>query len=91
MTIVEYNDLVDSLYMGHDVVFLLDGQYYFLEREELCHMLYKTSENLDESKLYKKINGSDLIERVDAFLKMRLFSNKSFNEIYSLIDIIYIE
>ena len=54
-------------------------------------MLYKTSENLDESKLYKKINGSDLIERVDAFLKMRLFSNKSFNEIYSLIDIIYIE
>lgn len=91
MTIVEYNDLVDSLYMGHDVMFLLDGQYYFLEREELCHMLYKTSESLDESKLFKKINGSDLNERVDVFLKMRLFSNKFFNDVYSLIDIIYIE
>lgn len=91
MTIVEYNDLVDCLYMGHDVVFLLDGQYYFLENEDFCHMLYKTSKNLDESELVKKINGNDLTERVDAFLELRLFSNKSFSELYSLINIIDIE
>ena len=91
MTVVEYNDLVECLYIGHDVVFLLNGQYYFLEKEDFCHKLYKTSKNLEESKLIKEINGNALIERINTFLEMRLFSNKSFNEIYSLINIIYVE
>ena len=91
MTIVEYNDLVDSLYTGHVVAFLLNGQHYFLEREESCHLLYKTFDDLNESELVKKIDGNDLTERVNIFLEMQLFSNKSFNEIYSLIDVVYIE
>lgn len=29
MTVVEYNDLVECLYIGHNVVFLLNGHKIF--------------------------------------------------------------
>lgn len=91
MTSIEYNDLVDCLYRGHDFVFLYDGQHYFLERDSSCHNLYKVSANLEESEFIKKIDGDNLIVRVNTFLEMQLFVDKSFNEIYANIDIIDIE
>ena len=91
MTSVEYNDLVDCLYRGHDFVFLYNGQHYFLERDSSCHNLYKVSANLEESELIEKIDGDNLIVRVNAFLEAKFFDMKSFNEIYSIIAIIDIE
>lgn len=91
MTSVEYNDLVESLYRGHDVIFLYNGQHYFLEREKVSHNLYKVSENLEESEFLQRFNGEDLITRVNAFLETKLFTCKSFNEIYYIIDIVDIE
>lgn len=91
MTSVEYNDLVDCLYRGHDFVFLHNGQHYFLERDNSCHNLYKVSANLDESEFIKKIEGDNLIVRVNAFLEMQLFADKSLNEIYANVNIIDIE
>ena len=91
MTSIEYNDLVDCLYRGHDVVFLYKEQQYFLEREDICHNLYKVSANLEESDFERKFDGESLIERVNAFLETALFDGKSFNEIYSSIEIVDIE
>lgn len=91
MTSEEYNDLVESLYRGHDVIFLYNGQHYFLEREKASHNLYKVSENLEESKFLQVFNGENLTVRVNVFLDSKLFRSKSFNEVYSSIDIIDIE
>ena len=91
MTNIEYNDLVDSLYRGHDVVFLYKGQHYFLERDEKNHNLYKVSENLDSSEFLRKFGGENLILRVNGFLEAKVFDMKSFNEIYSKMTIIDIE
>lgn len=91
MTILEYNDLVDCLYRGHDFIFLYNGQHYFLERDAECHNLYKVSEDLSQAEFLKKICGENLIIRINAFLEDKLFNNQSFNEIYSTIAIIDIE
>ena len=91
MTSIEYNDLVDSLYRGHDFIFLYKEQHYFLEREETTHNLYKVTENLDFSEFLQKFDGENLIDRINSFLESKLFTNKSFNEIYSIIEIIDIE
>ena len=91
MTSIEYNTLVDSLYRGHDVIFSYKGQYYFLERDDKNHVLYKVSENLDSSEFLQKFNDENLILRVNAFLETALFDEKSFNEIYLSIEIIDIE
>ena len=91
MTSIEYNDLIDSLRRGHDVIFLYEGQHYFLERGETNHSLYKVSEDLETSKFLYKFNGDNLNIRVNSFLESKLFDMKSFNEIYSTIVIIDIE
>lgn len=91
MTSQEYNDLVDKLYRGHDVILSYQGQRYFLEREEVTHNFYIISDNLEMSKLVKTITGENLIIRINTFLDMPLFSTDSFNEIYSNIDIVDIE
>lgn len=91
MTSIEYNNLIDCLYRGHDIVFLYKEQHYFLERSNSCHNLYKVSANLNESEVIKKFEGDNLIVRVNAFLEIQLFDGKSFNEIYSSIDIVDIE
>lgn len=91
MTIIEYNDLVDCLYRGHDVVFFYNGQHYFLERDEESHNLYKVSKDLALAEFLQKFYGENLILRINAFLENKLFDNKSFNEIYSTISIIDIE
>lgn len=91
MTIIEYNDLVDCLYRGHDVMFLYNGQHYFLEREEESHSLYTVSEDLALAEFLQKFYGNNLILRINAFLEDKLFNNKSFNEIYSAISIIDVE
>ncbi len=91
MTGIEYNTLVDSLYRGHDVIFLYKGQHYFLEKDNKNHNLYKVSENLDSSEFLQKFGGDNIILRVNAFLEAKLFDMKSFNEIYSIIAIIDIE
>lgn len=91
MTTIEYNDLVDCLYRGHDVVFLYNGQHYFLERDEESHNLYTVSEDLSLAEVLQKFYGGDLILRINVFLESKIFNNKSFNEIYSTIAIIDIE
>lgn len=91
MTIVEYNDLVDCLYRGHDAIFLYEEQHYFLERDSTNHNLYKVSEDLEASEILQKYAGEGLITRVNAFLEDKLFDGKAFNEIYSEIAIIDIE
>lgn len=91
MTGVEYDDLVDCLYRGHDVLFLYNSQFYYLERDEEKHDLYKVSEDLEAADFLRKFNGENLILRINAFLEAKLFDEKSFNEIYSLITIIDIE
>ncbi|MGN0797652.1 MAG: hypothetical protein ACI4M5_05525 [Christensenellales bacterium] len=64
---------------------------YFLEREDKCHILYKVSSDMTEAKLIEKIEGEDLIVRVNNFLNSVLLDKKSFNQLYSNIDIIDIE
>lgn len=91
MNIAEYNDLVDKLYRGHDFIFSYKEIQYFLEREDECHILYKVSSEITEAKLIEKIEGEDLIARVNNFLNSALFDKKSFNQLYSNIDIIDIE
>lgn len=91
MTSIEYNNLIDCLYRGHDIVFLYKEQHYFLERDNSCHNLYKVSVNLNESEFIKKFESDNLIISVNAFLEMQLFDGKSFNEIYPFVDIIDIE
>ena len=91
MTSIEYNDLVDSLCRGHDVIFLYEGKHYFLERDETNHNLYKVSEDLETSEFLHKFNGDNLSIRVNSFLESKLFNEKSFNEIYSTVTIIDIE
>ena len=91
MTSIEYNNLIDCLYRGHDIVFLYKDQHYFLEQDNSCHNLYKASANLDKSEFIKKFDGDNLIVRINAFLEIQLFDGKSFNEIYSIIDIVDIE
>lgn len=91
MNIAEYNDLVDKLYRGHDFIFLYKEQQYFLEREDECHIIYKVSSDMTKAKLIKKIEGEDVIVRVNSFLNSVLFDKKSFNQLYSNIDIIDIE
>ena len=91
MNIAEYNDLVDKLYRGYDFIFLYKEQQYFLEREDECHIIYKVSSDMTKAKLIKKIEGEDVIVRVNSFLNSVLFDKKSFNQLYSNIDIIDIE
>lgn len=91
MTSIEYNNLIDCLYRGHDIVFLYNEQHYFLERDNSCHNLYKVSADLNESEFVKKFKSDDLIVRVNAFLETQLFNGKSFNEIYLFIVIVDIE
>lgn len=91
MTSIEYNDLVECLYRGHDVEFSFGEQHYFLERDNTCHNLYKVSEDLEDAEFLKKIDGENLIVRVNAFLETPLFEGESFNESYSIIDIIDVE
>ena len=91
MTSVEYNDLVDCLYRGHDFIFVYRGQHYFVEREEVVHNVYKVSENLETSEFFYEIPAETLTDRIDAFLDAKLFNGKAFNEIYAQIEIIDIE
>lgn len=69
MTSIEYNDLVECLYRGHDVEFSFGEQHYFLERDNTCHNLYKVSEDLEDAEFLKKIDGENLIVRVNAFFR----------------------
>lgn len=91
MTIIEYNDLVDCLYRGHDIIFSYNDQHYFLEREEESHSLYKVSQNLEQIEFLQKFYGENLVVRINAFLENKFFDNKSFNETYPTISIIDIE
>ena len=91
MNIAEYNDLVDKLYRGYDFIFSYKEREYFLEREDECHILFEVPSEIMEVKLIEKIEGEDLIVRVNNFLNSTLFDKKSFKQLYSNIDIIDIE
>ena len=90
MNNIEYNDMLDALYHGHDLEFQYNSTIYFLERCENTHELYQMI-NSDHGKLIQTIEGTTLQERTDAFLDMPLFENKSFNQLVSQIEILNIE
>lgn len=90
MTAVEYNDMIEDLYHGHELEFKYNSTLYYLERCENTHELYKIIDN-DEGILIKTIEGADLIKRTEAFLDMPLFDNKSFNQLIQDIEILNID
>ena len=89
MTIMEYKDLKESLYIGHDFEFKYKNNTYFLEKEEDYHKLYLLNE--EDSSLVDEVQESEINDRIDLFFDKKIFDGKSFNEIYSDITIIDIE
>ena len=89
MKIVEYNDMVQSLLLGHDLEFLYKNEKYFLENQESSHELYKMI-SVDEGILFYKIEGANIKEQVDGFLSLPIFE-KPISQIYSKIKILDIE
>ena len=89
MTIMEYKDLKESLYIGHDFEFKYKNNTYFFEKEEDCHKLYLLNE--EDSSLVDEVQESEINDRIDLFFDKKIFDGKSFNEIYSDITIIDIE
>lgn len=90
MTSIEYNDIVNSLYCGHDIDFIFNGQEYFLEREDECHVLYQVIDS-KTTEVVRRIAGKTLRNRVDSFLGTELFDGNSFSNIYSKVEIVDIE
>ncbi len=90
MTNIEYNELVDCLYRGHDFLFSYKNQEFFLERFDTTHGLYKRATE-DAFDFVREINGENLIVRINAFLEMPFLDGKSFNDLYSTIDVWEIE
>lgn len=94
MTITEYKNLVESLYVGHEFSFNYNNKTYFLERTSEGHELYDISDLKSESKtnnIVFKTNNGNAISSVNDFLEKKIFGNFSFNEIYDKVEILYIE
>lgn len=94
MTITEYKDLVESLYIGHEFSFIYNNKTYFLERTLEGHELYDITDiksNSDTSKIVFKTNNGNLISSINDFLEKKIFEDLSFNEIYDKVEILFIE
>lgn len=91
MTLLEYNDMVELLYRGHDLDFCMNEDRFFLENEGNNRGLYKYEQNHESAKLIRRFYGKDMVEQVNAFLQTPLFGNKAFFEIYVNIEIVDIE
>lgn len=89
MTVLEYKDLKESLYIGHDFEFKYKNNTYFLENEDDCHKLYLLTG--EEYSLIDEIQEVEINNRIDLFFDKTIFDGKSFNEIYSDITIMDIE
>lgn len=94
MKIAEYNNLIESMYMGHEFSFGYKNKTYFLERIKDGYALYEISSLVTTEKVGKiicKINDPNLISLVNEFLEKKIFDGLSFNEIYDEVEISYIE
>lgn len=91
MTDNEYNDVVQALYLGHEITFCYKGKEYFLERNgELEYLLYDMT---DKSNVFilEMIQGNDLTDIVLKFINRCIIENRPFCEFYPHIDIYDIE
>lgn len=94
MKIIEYKNLVESLYIGHEFSFSYNNKTYFLERTNEGCELYDISDSglkSNTGNIICKINNKDLIFSINEFLEEKIFDGLSFNEIYVKVKIIDIE
>ena len=77
MTLIEYKELKELLYDGHDFEFKYDDKIYFLEKGEDCHKLYVLM--MEECVLIHEIRANTIKDAVDLFLDKKIFDDNSFN------------
>lgn len=94
MKFLEYKNLLEALYIGHEFSFKYKNKSYFLERSNNGYTLYDITDLFEHNVTGKKIceiDNSITVSLVNEFLDKKIFDGLSFNEIYNDVEIIDIE
>ncbi len=91
MTDNEYNELVQALYLGHELTFQYAGKDYFLERRGLAGYIFYDITDKNKGVVLDIIQGQDLTDIVLMFINKPIVNNESFCRLYTDIEIYDIE